>query len=264
MSTMDSIDASLDLLRRLNPKDISSNVEKLCSLKPEMSEELLSSVDQPLQIKICPKTSKEFLICDYNRDGDSYRSPWSNEYDPPLNDGTIPSKQIRELEIDANAAFDVYRTQYFEGGLSSVYLWDLDDGFAGVILIRKDRSTAVWNSIHVFEALDRGRSWHYKLTSTVILSLSAKNSKVGEMDLNGNMTRQVEQDLPVTKSVGHIQNVGKMVEDMEIKMRNFLQEVYFGKAKDVSAELHSVASLNTAREEKKLHQEMLDNMAKPT
>ena len=26
---------------------------------------------------------------------------------------------------------------YFEGGVSSVYLWDLDTGFAGVILIKK-------------------------------------------------------------------------------------------------------------------------------
>ena len=26
---------------------------------------------------------------------------------------------------------------YFEGGVSSVYLWDLDAGFAGVILIKK-------------------------------------------------------------------------------------------------------------------------------
>lgn len=28
-------------------------------------------------------------------------------------------------------------SRYFEGGVSSVYLWDLDHGFAGVILIKK-------------------------------------------------------------------------------------------------------------------------------
>lgn len=28
-------------------------------------------------------------------------------------------------------AFDQYREMYFEGGVSSVYLWDLDHGFAG-------------------------------------------------------------------------------------------------------------------------------------
>ena len=30
-----------------------------------------------------------------------------------------------------------FYVSYFEGGVSSVYLWDLDGGFAGVILIKK-------------------------------------------------------------------------------------------------------------------------------
>ena len=49
----------------------------------------------------------------------------------------MPSERLRKLEIEANAAFDQYRELYFEGGVSSVYLWDLDSGFAGVILIKK-------------------------------------------------------------------------------------------------------------------------------
>lgn len=36
----------------------------------------------------------------------STRSPWSNEYDPPLEDGAVPSAKLRELEIQANQAFD--------------------------------------------------------------------------------------------------------------------------------------------------------------
>ncbi len=39
----------------------------------------------------------------------SSRSPWSNEYDPPLDDGTVPSSKLRKLEISANEAFDTYR-----------------------------------------------------------------------------------------------------------------------------------------------------------
>ena len=63
----------------------------------------------------------------------SVRSPWSNAYDPPLEDGAMPSERLRKLEVDANTAFDQYREMYFEGGVSSVYLWDLDHGFAGEI-----------------------------------------------------------------------------------------------------------------------------------
>lgn len=44
---------------------------------------------------------------------------------------------MRKLEVAANEAFDVYRELYYEGGVGSVYFWDLDDGFAGVILLKK-------------------------------------------------------------------------------------------------------------------------------
>jgi capping protein beta len=94
-------------------------------------------VDQPLQIRRCKKSGRDYLLCDYNRDGDSYRSPWSNEFDPPLDDGTVPSERVRKLEISANEAFDVYRELYYEGGVGSVYFWDLDNGFAGVVLLKK-------------------------------------------------------------------------------------------------------------------------------
>jgi capping protein beta len=94
-------------------------------------------VDQPLEVRRCSQTNRDYLLCDYNRDGDSYRSPWSNEFDPPLEDGTVPSERVRKLEVAANESFDVYRELYYEGGVGSVYFWDLDDGFAGVILLKK-------------------------------------------------------------------------------------------------------------------------------
>ena len=31
-------------------------------------------------------------------------------------------------------------SRYYEGGVSSVYVWDLDDGFAGVVLLKKSAS----------------------------------------------------------------------------------------------------------------------------
>ena len=39
----------------------------------------------------------------------SCRSPWSNTYDPPIDDGAKPSSKLRDLEISANTAFDSYR-----------------------------------------------------------------------------------------------------------------------------------------------------------
>jgi capping protein (actin filament) muscle Z-line, beta len=122
------------------------------------------------------------------------------------------------------------------------------------------KSSAAWDSIHVFETSERARTSHYKLTSTVILHLANKTDALGEMNLSGNMTRQVESDLAVENDASHVANIGRLVEDMELKMRNLLrkrrltpavccfmpcniltraEEVYFGKAKDVVGDLRS-------------------------
>lgn len=122
---------------------------------PDLTEDLLSSVDQPLTVRRCRTTGRDYLLCDYNRDGDSYRSPWSGEFEPALEgseggvgdegndgagEGAVPSEKVRKMEIRANEAFDVYRELYYEGGVSSVYFWNLDDGFAGVVLLKKGGS----------------------------------------------------------------------------------------------------------------------------
>ncbi|KAJ5542778.1 WASH complex F-actin capping protein beta subunit [Penicillium sp. DV-2018c] len=243
-------DSALDLLRRLNPRNTKKNLQAITSIVPDLTEDLLASVDQPLEVRRCPQTNRDYLLCDYNRDGDSYRSPWSNEFDPPLEDGTVPSERVRKLELAANESFDVYRELYYEGGVGSVYFWDLDDGFAGVILLKKgvtpgSQSSGEWDSIHVFEATDRARMSHYKLTSTVILHLANTSEALGDMDLSGNMTRQVEVDLPVESDASHVAN-----------------EVYFGKAKDVVGELRSIGPLSDANRDRETQREMIMSMQK--
>ncbi|KAI2615615.1 F-actin capping protein, beta subunit [Hypoxylon sp. NC1633] len=269
MANPDPFDSALDLLRRLNPKHTSAHLSSILQLAPDLTEDLLSSVDQPLSVRRCKQTGRDFLLCDYNRDGDSYRSPWSNEFDPPLEPGTaatsLPSEKVRRMEIRANEAFDVYRDLYYEGGVSSVYFWNLDDGFAGVVLLKKEAkpgsaSEGIWDSVHVFEAIDRARFTQYNLTSTVILSLSTNSNSLGDMDLSGNMTRQIEIELPAESDEQQIANIGKLVEDMELKMRNLLQEVYFGKAKDVVGDLRSVGSLSEGARERETQKEIIGSM----
>jgi len=250
------LDCALDLMRRLPPQQTEKNLSDLIDLVPDLCEDLLSSVDQPLKIARDKQVGKDYLLCDYNRDGDSYRSPWSNQYDPPLEDGAMPSERLRKLEIDANTAFDQYREMYFEGGVSSVYLWDLDHGFAGVILIKKagdgdsKKIKGCWDSIHVVEVQEKssGRSAHYKLTSTSMLWLQTNKPRSGTMNLGGSLTRQVEQDCSVSEASPHIANIGKLVEEMENKIRNNLNEIYFGKTRDIVNGLRSVVPLSESKQ----------------
>jgi len=250
------LDCALDLMRRLPPQKIEKNLADLIDLVPNLCEDLLSSVDQPLKVVRDKSVGKDYLLCDYNRDGDSYRSPWTNQYDPPLEDGAMPSERLRRLEIEANSAFDQYREMYFEGGVSSVYLWDLDHGFAGVILIKKagDGSNKIkgcWDSIHVVEVQEKtsGKTAHYKLTSTAMLWLQTSKAGSGTMNLGGSLTRQVESDSPVSEASPHIANIGRMVEEMENKIRNTLNDIYFGKTKDIVNGLRS--SLSASEQNKR-------------
>lgn len=259
------LDCALDLMRRLPPQQIEKNLSDLIDLVPELCEDLLSSVDQPLKIARDKQTGKDYLLCDYNRDGDSYRSPWTNTYEPPLDDGAMPSDRLRKLEIDANTAFDQYREMYFEGGVSSVYLWDLDHGFAGVILIKKagDGSKKIkgcWDSIHVVEVQEKsgGRNAHYKLTSTVMLWLQTNKTGSGMMNLGGSLTRQVEMDSAVNDATPHIANIGRMIEDMENKMRNTLNDIYFGKTRDIVNALRSVTSLAEKGKQQQLQHDLMN------
>ena len=101
-----------DLLRRLPPHSTTANLNRICGLAPHLTEDLLSSVDQPLEVRQCKKTGRDYLLCDYNRDGDSWRSPWSNEFYPELGDGeegAKPSERVRKMEVSMGEGVDVYR-----------------------------------------------------------------------------------------------------------------------------------------------------------
>lgn len=84
---------------------------------------------------------------------------------------------------------------------------------------------------------EKGKQAHYKLTSTVMLWLQTNKAASGTMSLGGSMTRQAEADMPVANFSAHISNMGHMVEDMEIKLRSSLNDIYFGKTKDIVNDL---------------------------
>jgi len=267
----DQLDCALDLMRRLPPSHIEDNLAGLLDLVPDLTEQLLSAVDQPLKIAHDVASRRDYLLCDYNRDGDSYRSPWSNKYDPVLDDGAVPSADLRKLEIVANEVFDIYRELYFEGGVSSVYCWDLDDGFAGCILIKKTQDQSkkgqpmkgTWDSIHVVEVNEKKdkKNAHYKLTSTVMLSIETETAATGSVNLAGSLTRQDERDFQVNDANPHVSNIGRMVEDMEIRLRTTLEQIYFGKTKDIVFELRSIMGTSVLKQRDELTKQIGDKLA---
>jgi len=193
---------------------------------------------------------RQFILCEHNRDGDSYRSPWSNAYFPPLDDGFRPPERLRLLEIHANEVFDAYRELYYgkSTSVSSVYLWEKDGneesgaGFAGAILIRnKMDENNYWNSIHVVDVtMGKGKVCSYNLTSTILLSLTPNDEETKPQlqsqstNVSGSISRHNIREYAIgNDNSGHIINIGKFVEDVECNMRSELDGLYIQKTKSI-------------------------------
>ena len=266
--------AALDLMRRMPPSTLDESLEKLIDLAPDLTDDLLNTVDQPLQTAT-DKQNKPYLLCDYNRDGDSYRSPWTNAYDPPLDDGVLPSARLRAMELIANDVFDGYREMYYEGGTSSSYFWDVDDvAFAACVLFKRDTEkkkaldAGSWDAIHVVEVRPAGaKAASYKLTTTIMLRVATDHntgSNPGSLNLAGSITRQAESEQPVADEASHVANIGRMVEDMENRMRDMIQAIYFGKTKAVVNSLYGVGGATLQKQRDALERELakeLGNMS---
>jgi len=79
--------------------------------------------------------------------------------------------------------------------------------------------------------------------------------------LGGSLTRQVEQDASVSDSSPHIANIGKMVEDMENKIRNTLYEIYFGKTRDIVNGLRSIQPLADSKQQEDNRKALINALA---
>ncbi|CAF1395091.1 unnamed protein product [Rotaria sordida] len=220
-------------------------LSNLNDLVLDSTEEFLATVvNQPLKVIHDQTVGKDYLLCDRNRNGDSYRSPWTNTYTPPSN-GNLPSDRLRQLEIKANQMFEQYHKMLFKGGVSSVYFWDLENGFAGVILIKKfddgnSTSEECQDSIHVVvvEEKQNGHSAHYKLTSTVMFWLQTNKTMFDMMNLAGKLI-QLESDHQITDFSQHINNIGEIVKQTENKIHQIFNSSYSEKEKNIFNSLYN-------------------------
>lgn len=257
----EKLNSALNLMRRMPPSSTENSLAGLLELAPDLTDELLTHVDQPLKICADDIEGKNYVLCDYNRDGDSYRSPWSNTYFPKMDDGFLPNDKLREQEVLANKLFDIYRRQYFSGGTSSAYFFETDEksseSFGACFLVHKDvvpdeKSESLkkgwWDSIHVFEVnpAEKSKEFVYKLTTTVMISMVMKDKKIGNTDLSGLRTKQKEDTLKIDKFTNHVTNMGTMLEDIETQIRTEIESIYIQKTRTV---IDGMRSANNKRDQ---------------
>ncbi len=239
-------------LNQLMPiMDIDKNIDAISSViyeNDDLLNEFLQKVDN--RTKVCKDDPKgEFIMCEQNRDGDSYRSPYSNKYFPDTEDAKYPSAPLRALEETLNKMFKLYIKHYYSlETLCSVYCWELGDsiaeGYGVAVLIKnclthkKKVNTGSWDSSNLItvtfdEGGDGKKTAKYNLISTVNLAMSFEGQAVGKVCLSGTIARSSHYSKPVadyTNDEAHITNIGVLVEDMENSIRNTLDTVYLKKS----------------------------------
>lgn len=291
------LDSALDLLQRLPPQQVTRNLHQIARLRQSdtsLHEDLETAVDQPLVTSLDPCSNRLYIQCEYNRESDSYRSPWCNQYHPPLSEsgdghGVNLSASLRQLEVNCNDAFSKYLDMYYDGGVSSVYFWQLDNHIAAAILFKKagnntntpqhrrhtNNTQGSWDSIHVLEIKEHGRhKYRYIMTSSVMLWLQTSKHVSGLMNIGGSIVRQTERDIKIKRlpqssamtsstalaspslSTAHVINIGELVEEVENQMRAHLYEIYFWKTKDVV--VRCLRSCVRSQHERRRNSRMLD------
>ena len=233
--------------------DIDKNIDAISSViyeNDDLLNEFLQKVDN--RTKVCKDDPKgEFVMCEQNRDGDSYRSPISNKYFPPTDDAKYPCAQLRALEELLNKMFKLYIKHYYSPStLCSVYCWELGDnladGYGVAVLIKnslthqKKINTGNWDSSNLitvtFENEGSKKKAKYNLISSVNLAMSFESQICGKVCLSGTIARSSHYSKIVndyTNDEAHVTNIGVLVEDMENSIRNTLDTIYLLKSKQI-------------------------------
>lgn len=238
-----SEDAVYDLLRRVQPAEIEPRLYDTIHLCPELTDTLLSTVDIPMKIQDDPEAGGKYVTCEFNRDMDSYRSPLSNKYYPPLPDGQPIPDRLRRIEIRANNAFNAYKHLYFNGGICSVYLWEIEENIFGFgvfiknIMDTKLRSGEKINGVidcsDVVEVDESGPEATYTLTSSALMNISIDIGLSQPLTIGGSTSDRVECTRPWRCDDDHIVNVGELVESNSARFRDSIEAIYISKMKQI-------------------------------
>lgn len=247
---------ALALLKKLPPQDLEKNLASFSKVAPHLSTSLQPYITKPSSLVLDTATNKFFLACEYNNDGNAYRSPWTNVYHTVPAGGKVeedklfhPPADLRRLEEMFNEVFDAYKTSYYEGGVSSVYLWDLEDGFAAAFLIRKEVyqsrgvENGIWDIVHLAEVRESPNTnfAEYRVYSNLLLSLELAGGKAaGTTELGAYFTRQAEDKRKKTNEDAHLPVIGRMIEEMEISLRQSLDSFYMAKHREVLSNVRSL------------------------
>jgi capping protein (actin filament) muscle Z-line, beta len=188
---------------------------------------------------------KRFLQHEYNRDGESYRSPNDNKYYPDFPEGGQLPEHLKVLEAKFNFAWAAYAKAYFaDAAISSVYLAESqeENGFQAAFLIKKniDHEKHIegtcWDSIHVVSLSIKDNKCYIDLTSTVFITFQCNWKDLGQMALAGSCAKVAKKhaialpgDYAKNPNGFYLSQIGAIVEENEGRLRETVNDHYITK-----------------------------------
>ena len=260
---MSKINSCISLSRVLPISKLEQNINAISSLvynDDDVLDSFLQKVDQPLIINT---QNGNFICCEYNREGDSYRYPGTNNYYPPLENINPQNENLLDLEIKLNKLFKIYTKFYYsENAISSVFCYVIDednyDEFVVAVLISNtisndDKNTnGKWESSNLL-TLNINREDNeiqFNLISSVNVYLNA-NLNCGidsKLCVGGSLTKSMEKKLRFNGNEPEeqflIDNIGTLIEDLETRIRDEIEVIYFQKTTEIIDSCRHISNKN--------------------
>lgn len=248
--------SSLQISKKLPISQIEITNEKISklllqNLENKNNSEFLQKSD--LFLNLCKDDSLgDFIKSEFNNEGDSYRSPWSNKYFPDVELPKYPPSELRELEVIFNRLFKEYtRLYYGDSAVPSVYIWEqgesIESGFSCALLVKNSAQfDNEWHSVNIVTVKflkEKEKNVErikvvYKLISTVIFKIKIDSTQNATQNatLSGSISKQVEESHYIKSYLEndfHVEKIGKLVETCENNLKNQIDEIYLKKTTEV-------------------------------
>ena len=183
-----------------------------------------------------------FIESEFNKDENSFRSPWSNTYFPAKESGKRLPKELRALEEKINSIIKLYLKMYYSpDAISSAYITFTDEsisnGFNCNILIQsKFNNSKVLDPNSFLETTN--------IISVKFMKARDKDSNKEKIKVIYNTNTILNCNKPTyikdyfeTKT--HLEYIGKSVEENEGKLRSKLDKIYLGKNNFICKEIRN-------------------------
>lgn len=247
-----TIEKCIQLNQLLPVSNLDKNIDAISTAiydYDDLLNEFLQKVDNRTTVND-EDPRQPYIKCEQNREGDSYRSPWTNKYDPPT-DGSYPSPKLRALEERLNQFFKIYIKSYYSTvAHCSCYCWDLgsriEDGFGVAIVIKnavnqeKKLKGGAWDSSNLMTVKFKEEGGkiigHYSLTTTISVGVEFSNQVSGDIKLSGTLARNKEATQVLKEycdPVKQVEIIGSMTEEMETELRSKINNIYVQKSQEI-------------------------------